>query len=177
MLSITVIGDQLAYINKIVADLQNFARTSPPVLEQLDLEKTVNEIMETVSLPQDIRVHVSFKEHFPLLKSDATYLKRVLINLITNAIQAMPNGGKLTLTADFNQTNVILKVHDTGQGIGPEAKAKIFKPLFTTKAKGQGLGLAVVKKLTESLGGNIRFESEVGQGTSFIVELPIAGNA
>jgi PAS domain S-box-containing protein len=174
MLSLTVIGDQLTYINKIVADLQDFARTSTPVLEQVDLEKTVNEIMDTVNVPQDIRVQVSVKEQFPLLKSDVTYLKRVLINLITNAIQAMPNGGKLTLTADFNQTNAILKVQDTGQGIGPEAKAKIFKPLFTTKAKGQGLGLAVVKKLTETLGGSIRFESEVGQGTSFIVELPLA---
>ena len=168
-----IIGEQLGYINKIVADLQDYARTSAPCLEEVDLEKTLKEIMSTVSIPQDVRVAVSVKKDFPKLSSDSSYLKRILINLITNAVQAMPAGGKLTVTAKCNGKNAVIKVEDTGQGIPEEAKINIFKPLFTTKAKGQGLGLAVVKKLTTTLGGTITFESAVGKGTRFTVEIPL----
>jgi PAS domain S-box-containing protein len=175
--SMKVISEQFSYINKIVADLQDFARPSLPIFEQIDLEQTVHEIMGTITVPEDIRISVKVKVGFPKFQSDVTYLKRILINLITNAIQAMPNGGRLSLGADFDERKAVLRVQDTGQGIGLEAREKIFKPLFTTKSKGQGLGLAVVKKLTDALGGAIRFESEVGKGTSFIVELPLRENA
>ena len=169
-----IIGEQLGYINKIVADLQDYARTSMPCLEEVDLEKTLNDIISTVSIPQDVRVAVSIKKSFPKLSSDSTYLKRILINLITNAVQAMPAGGKLSVTANCNGKNAVIKVEDTGQGIPEEAKVNIFKPLFTTKSKGQGLGLAVVKKLTNAIGGKITFESSVGKGTRFIVEIPLS---
>jgi PAS domain S-box-containing protein len=175
MESMKVISEQLAYINKIVADLQDFARTSLPNFEDIALERTVNEIMETVSVPGDIRVSVAVMANFPKFKSDLTYLKRILINLITNAVQAMPNGGVLSITATFDCKVATLCVRDTGHGIPLDAQNKIFKPLFTTKSKGQGLGLAVVKKLTDALGGHIRFESAVGKGTCFIVELPLSG--
>ena len=168
-----IIGEQLSYINKIVADLQDYARTSAPVLEEVNLEKTLKDIMSTVSIPQDVRVAVSLKDGFPKLSSDSSYLKRILINLITNAVQAMPTGGKLTVNASCNSQNAVIKVEDTGQGIPEETKVNIFKPLFTTKAKGQGLGLAVVKKLTNALGGTITFESAVGKGTRFTVEIPL----
>jgi signal transduction histidine kinase len=175
MESMKVISEQLAYINKIVADLQDFARTSLPNFEDIALERTVNKIMETVSVPGDIRVSVAVMANFPKFKSDLTYLKRILINLITNAVQAMPNGGVLSITATFDCKVATLCVRDTGHGIPVDAQNKIFKPLFTTKSKGQGLGLAVVKKLTDALGGHIRFESAVGKGTCFIVELPLSG--
>jgi signal transduction histidine kinase len=168
-----IIGEQLGYINKIVADLQDYARTSAPCLEEVDLEKTLKDIMSTVSISQDVQVAVSVKKGFPKLSSDSSYLKRILINLITNAVQAMPAGGKLTVTANWNGKNLVIKVEDTGQGIPEEAKVNIFKPLFTTKSKGQGLGLAVVKKLTTAIGGTITFESAVGKGTCFTVEIPL----
>ena len=168
-----IIGEQLGYINKIVADLQDYARTSAPCLEEVDLEKTFTDIISTVSIPQDVLVAVSVEKGFPKLSSDSAYLKRILINLITNAVQAMPTGGKLTVTANCNRKKAVIKVEDTGQGIPEEAKVNIFKPLFTTKSKGQGLGLAVVKKLTSALGGNITFESVVGKGTRFTVEIPL----
>jgi signal transduction histidine kinase len=98
-------------------------------------------------------------------------LKRILTNLINNAIQAMPKGGKLTINASKVDKKVRILVKDTGEGLSEEAKQNMFKPLFTTKAKGQGFGLAVVKRLIDSLNGNIEFESKIGEGTTVIVEL------
>ncbi len=173
MESLEVIGDQMSYINKIVADLQDFARVSKPSVEDVNLEKTLNDIILTINVPEGIRVAISIQEGFPKFRSDSSYLKRIFINLLTNAVQAMPNGGKLSVKASWSGAIVKVSVEDTGQGIPEEAKEKIFRPLFTTKARGQGLGLAVVKKLTNALGGNIWFESKVGQGTRFIVEIPL----
>jgi signal transduction histidine kinase len=101
-------------------------------------------------------------------------MKRILTNLCSNAIQAMPKGGLLTLEAVHTDDEVIISVQDTGLGISVETRDKLFKPLFTTKSKGQGFGLAVVKKLTEALNGKIRVESEVGKGTRFTLEFPLA---
>ena len=171
--SISSIGEQLAYINKIVADLQDFAKSTKPFMEDIDLEKTIQSILTTVTIPEDVRVEVSFAKNYPKLRSDSSFLRRILINLMTNAVQAMPAGGKLSVSAKFDAKTAYIAVQDTGQGIPEEAKANIFKPLFTTKAKGQGLGLAVVKKLTTALGGDICFESAQGKGTRFNLALPL----
>jgi len=84
----------------------------------------------------------------------------------------MPNGGKLTIQAFCEGKDNIITVEDTGVGIPEEAKRKLFTPLFTTKSKGQGFGLAVVKRMTEALGGTVTFDSQVDKGTKFIVRLP-----
>ena len=84
----------------------------------------------------------------------------------------MPDGGTLTIEAYKGEQAVIISVSDTGKGIPEMAKPNLFKPLFTTKSKGQGLGLAVVKRLIEGLNGKVSFESEEGKGTKFIIELP-----
>jgi signal transduction histidine kinase len=85
----------------------------------------------------------------------------------------MPRGGKLTINAKMHNDAVKITVEDTGVGIPEDVKAKMFTPLFTTKSKGQGFGLPVVKRLVEAQGGTIGFESEVGKGTKFIVTLPL----
>jgi signal transduction histidine kinase len=97
------------------------------------------------------------------MQSDPSYLRRIFINLITNAVQAMPQGGKLTVAVSTDGKTAHIKVKDTGHGIAEDAKEKIFKPLFTTKAKGQGLGLAVVKKLTLALGGCVSLRALWGR--------------
>jgi signal transduction histidine kinase len=106
--------------------------------------------------------------------ADPDYIKRIVSNLILNAIQAMPNGGKLTVKADKDKVSgdYVLSVEDTGVGIPDEIKDKLFTPMFTTKSKEQGFGLAVVKRMTETLGGTVVFESEHGKGTKFIVRSP-----
>jgi signal transduction histidine kinase len=85
----------------------------------------------------------------------------------------MPDGGKLEITTECNDKKVCISVADTGEGISEDVKRKLFKPLFTTKSKGQGFGLAVVKKLTEALDGNVSVETKIGKGTRFILEFPM----
>jgi signal transduction histidine kinase len=109
----------------------------------------------------------------PKIKADPTFIRRALTNLVNNAIQAMPDGGKLEVAGYTHDGFVSLTVADTGIGISEEVKSKLFTPMYTTKAKGQGLGLAVVKRLVEAQGGNIYFESEIGKGTKFIIKLPL----
>jgi len=100
-------------------------------------------------------------------------LKRAFINLIQNAVQAMPNGGTLKINAQRQGNHVFISVEDTGEGIPEEVKSKLFTPLFTTKSKGQGFGLAVVKRLVEAQDGKITFNSQKGKGTTFTIQLPI----
>jgi PAS domain S-box-containing protein len=170
--SLNEIGKNVSYINKIVADLQDFARPLNPKLEETDLEKTVHLVLANLNIPGNVTVKHAIRKDFPKLKADQSYLQRILTNLSNNAIQAMQNGGKLTITASHKNGKAIFTVEDTGEGIPEEVRSKLFTPLVTTKSKGQGFGLAVVKRLTEGMGGTVTFESEVGKGTKFTIELP-----
>ncbi|MGB2828714.1 MAG: ATP-binding protein, partial [Dehalococcoidales bacterium] len=97
----------------------------------------------------------------------------VLVNVINNAVQAMPEGGRLTISTRETNGFLELDVIDTGSGIADEAIGKIFEPLFTTKAKGIGLGLAVSKSIIDRHGGRIEAESVAGRGTTFTIRLPL----
>ena len=99
-------------------------------------------------------------------------LKRVVTNLINNAVQAMPKGGRLTIAALGNHDSLTVSVQDTGMGIAPASLDKIFNPFFTTKAQGQGLGLAVCKRLVEAQNGTITVKSEIGKGSTFTIAVP-----
>jgi signal transduction histidine kinase len=109
----------------------------------------------------------------PPLSVDITKMQRVVINLIRNAIEAMPTGGRLTIVSSISSQNVELSVSDTGAGIPEELQERIWKPLKTTKARGVGLGLAICKKLVEAHQGRIEVQSEPGKGATFKVVLPI----
>lgn len=169
--SIAAINENIAYINKIVSDLQDYTRTLKPTLSQVNIKDVINSALAGRRIPPNIAIKLP--ETDLKLETDPTFLRRIITNLITNAIQSMPNGGNLTIDAYSEHSKIYISMKDTGTGISEEAKANLFKPLFTTKAKGQGLGLAVVKRLVETLNGNIAFESEMGKGTKFTIELPI----
>ncbi len=170
--SIGFIEEQLTYVNKIVQDLQDFAKTPKPQIQETDLEKVVKEVLSFVTVPETVTVSSSIDAKFPKMNTDPLYLKRILTNLTSNAVQAMPNGGKVAITATCKNKKVFITVSDTGPGIPDEVKNKLFNPLFTTKAKGQGLGLAIVKKLAEALNGTVTVETQLGKGTQFTVEFP-----
>ena len=144
-----------------------------PKIEETNLEKIVHSALVILNIPENITATNCVKKDFPKIKADQTYLQRILVNLSNNAIQAMPKGGKLTITATSKNGKAIIGVQDTGEGIPENVKSKLFTPLMTTKAKGQGFGLSAVKRFTEAMGGTVSFESEVGKGTKFIIELPL----
>jgi signal transduction histidine kinase len=136
------------------------------------LPDVIASIFKTISLLDNIRLSIDVKVH-DKIETEATFIRRSLTNLVNNAIQAMPDGGNLTVSASQCTDKILLTVEDTGVGIPEEVKPKLFSPMTTTKAKGQGLGLAVVKRLIEALNGSVSFESQEGKGTKFIVELPL----
>ncbi|MCW4029071.1 MAG: PAS domain-containing protein [Candidatus Bathyarchaeota archaeon] len=169
--SLNSIEQNINYINKIVADLQDYSRKLTPEYQTVNLSDLIVEIFETVYLPADIKLSINI-ETLPAINLDPTFTRRALTNLINNAIQAMPNGGALKIGCYQQDSNVFISIADTGSGITDEVKSRLFTPMFTTKAKGQGLGLAVVKRLVEAQGGSISFESTLGQGTKFLIKLP-----
>jgi PAS domain S-box-containing protein len=170
--SLQSIQEQVDYINKIISDLQDYARPLKPELTDIDLCAAIPKLLLTVPLSQNVEAFAICSK-MPTIRLDLTFLKRILVNLATNAIQAMPNGGKLTIRAYENASKVFISVEDTGVGIPDEIKPKLFQPLMTTKSKGQGFGLAVVKRLVEKMNGKIGFESQVGKGTTFTLEFPL----
>jgi signal transduction histidine kinase len=171
--SLKEIEKNISYVNKIVADLQDFARPPSPKIEEIDLKQTVDAVLANLNIPTNIEVKHSIRKDFPKLKVDQSYTQRILTNLVNNAIQAMPNGGTLTVETIQKDQKALIIVKDTGSGIPKNVRNKIFTPLVTTKAKGQGFGLSVVKRFTEAMGETVSFESEVGKRTNFIIMLPI----
>lgn len=171
--SLQEIEKNVDYVNKIVADLQDFARPIAPKIEEVDLEQTIQSVLARVEIPGNVTVKYSNRKGFPKLKADSAYLQRILTNLTNNAIQAMPKGGKLVIHAVAANGKAVITVEDNGEGIPESVRSKLFMPLVTTKSRGQGFGLSVVKKFTEGMGGTVTFESKVGKGTKFIIELPI----
>ncbi len=169
--SINIVQEQVDYINKIVSDLQDYARPLNPEYQDTDLSELLTSSLSTIAFPENIDFSIHVKGASKL-ETDPTFLRRALANLASNAVQAMPDGGKLTISASEKENKVTIVVEDTGKGIPEQVKSKLFTPLFTTKAKGQGFGLAVTKRLIEALGGLITFESQEGKGTKFIIELP-----
>ncbi|MCW4030626.1 MAG: PAS domain S-box protein [Candidatus Bathyarchaeota archaeon] len=169
--SLEGINENIFYINKIVSDLQDYTRTIKATLAEVDVRSLIFTALEGRKIPEGIQLQVDVKNGLRLI-TDVTYFKRIISNLVGNAIQAMPNGGKVTITAAQNKDSVAITVADTGVGIKDEDKVNLFKPLFTTKAKGQGLGLAVVKRFVDALNGSIALDTEVGRGTKFTISLP-----
>jgi PAS domain S-box-containing protein len=169
--SLDTIEENVLYINKIVQDLQDFARPITPEITEANLTNVFANIFKNVKLPDAIRLSVNIKG-LEMIRTDSMLLQRALTNLVLNAIQAMPNGGSLEIQGQLKDNKIFITVADTGVGIPEEAKSRLFTPMMTTKAKGQGFGLAVTKRLVEALKGTISFESEKGKGTKFNVELP-----
>jgi signal transduction histidine kinase len=164
--------ENILYINKIVADLQDFARPLNPKKEPVDIQKTINEALTIIIMPPTVKATVSTPKNLPIILLDATLIKRILVNLMQNGVQAMPNGGTLTVTTSIQKGRTTIEIQDTGEGIPLEVQGKLFTPLMTTKSKGQGFGLAVVKRMTEAMNGIVTFESEMGKGTKFTLQFP-----
>jgi signal transduction histidine kinase len=170
--SLSEIEKNADYINKIVADLQDFARPLNPSIQKMDLQSVCSDILSKANIPKNIKLSCTISENASELVADENWVKRILFNLVNNAVQAMPTGGDLTILGIREGSDLIISVQDTGLGIPEDVKSKLFIPLFTTKSKGQGFGLAVIKRLTEALNGKVTFNSIMGKGTKFNIILP-----
>jgi PAS domain S-box-containing protein len=169
-----IVASQVKKAGRIVSDLLDFAQSRQPDREERSISSLVAEALESQPPPPSVESVTEIPEGLVSVFVDPEQIGQVLENLLTNAYQAMPEGGTLTISAEGGRDHVLLSVTDTGTGISEENMKRLFEPLFTTKARGIGLGLAVSKGLVEANGGSITVESTEGQGTVFTVSLPRA---
>src|SRR5256886_3870520 len=180
-----MMGEKMEHLNKIVEQILDFARTAEPEFVPVRL----NELIEELGLltrhkltQQNIQLAHKLESELPPVMADATQLEQAFLNLILNAVEAMPNGGQLTIasrTLSASQgsgkpTHVVVEFKDTGQGMTKDQRARAFTSLIkTTKRKGSGLGLAIVARICEAHRGRIEIKSNPGRGTTIGITLPL----
>lgn len=167
-----MISSEVRNSEKIISGLLNLSRTRSAEKEEIAVSELVANTLENQPPPKKVKVTTRIVSQLPSLFIDPRQIGQVLINLIINAYQAMSEGGKLTISAQAEKEKVYLSITDTGCGISKENMKKLFEPLFTTKAKGIGLGLPVSKNLVKINGGSIKMKSKEGEGTTFTLILP-----
>jgi signal transduction histidine kinase len=168
-----IISVEVRNATKIVSDLLDFSRTKSAARERADVSALVERALERQPPPANVRVTTEIPSGLPPVYVDPGQIEQVLTNLVTNACQAMPDGGELTIGAIAGEDEIALSVSDTGCGISEENLDKLFEPLFTTKPQGIGLGLALSRNLVEANGGSIQVKSDKGKGSTFAVVLPV----
>ena len=167
-----VINTSIQYSNKIVNDLLDYSRELTLELEDSTASQMIQNALLMVKVPAKIEI-VNLTQSVPTVSVDKVKMSRVIVNIVRNSFDAMPDGGKLTITSCQSENSLDLYFKDTGVGIPAEVQEKLWKPLVTTKAKGMGFGLAICKRVVDAHGGKIRVQSIVGEGSTFIVVLPI----
>jgi len=168
--------EEAIQINRILTDLLETARPKPPQFQLKDLAGTAEHAVmfaRQQAVTKGIRVELD-KEESISVDHDPNQMNQVLLNLLLNAIQAMDKPGAIHVSLRRDRDGAIVTVADEGKGIPPEILPNIFRPFFTTKGHGTGLGLSLARRIVEAHGGTIMVRSEVGKGTQFMVRLPIA---
>jgi len=191
--ALDILNREVGTADRIITGLLNFAHPQQPAHQLIDISQVVMQVLARADIPPQVAVHRQINKNLPTILADAEQLEQVFGNLILNAVQAMPEGGQLTVRIEqcaalpdiappgfaTNPSNgsaagwVAVTIADTGVGIPPENLPRIFEPLFTTKARGIGLGLAIVKLLTQANGGSIAVSSIPGKGTIFETFWPV----
>jgi signal transduction histidine kinase len=164
-------------INRILTELLDTARPKPPQFRVTEIVGTVEHAVlfaRQQAVTKRINIEFEVKDSLPPVEHDPNQINQVLLNLILNAIQSMDKPGTIRVTLEQDDDLAVISVADEGKGIAPENLSQIFRPFFTTKGQGTGLGLSLARRMVESHGGSITVSSEVGSGTQFEVRLPIA---
>jgi signal transduction histidine kinase len=171
-----ILQQQVALSGKIVSDLLDFARVTPVQREAVTLHSLVAAQRSRLPELDSIQLEADLPESLPLAQVDPVHAGQVIFNLLTNAIQAMGPGGRLRLRGSHHSGGHLqLEVSDNGPGVPPEIGDKVFEPLFTTKARGIGLGLAVSRSLAQANGGELYLHPSGGAGATFVFTMPTAG--
>jgi PAS domain S-box-containing protein len=176
MKAIDILDREVTASDRIISSLLDFARLRAPTFKEVNVNDLLVEEMDRLSISKDIKVVTRLKRSMPAVQADPDQLGQVFGNIIVNAVQAMPSGGRLGVSTGVCGSGWIsVSISDTGVGIAEEDLGKLFIPLFTTKVNGIGLGLAITHRLVERHGGKIEVKSEVGKGSTFTVRLPQHG--
>lgn len=173
---IEVVNEEVDRLNRIVVDFLFAVRPIDVHLEDHSLNEVVHELLEFVKYEleeADIELSAELEAGIDNIELDVKYLKQALMNMVKNAIAAMPNGGVLRVTTAQRGDDVVLRISDTGIGISDEIMSKIFEPYFTTKDFGSGIGLTLVYKVIKEHNGEIAVVSQEGKGTTFTISFPV----
>jgi len=186
-----IIRQEIDGSQRILSDFIDFFCAKPPKVKAVPVDELIHRSLAGCVVPENVAFCVELPERLPVVKVDPSQMRQVFQNLITNAVQAMPEGGALrvsvrrvgaidasSLQNSQQETGNFIEicVADSGAGISPKNKDKIFQPLFSTKSRGIGLGLSISRDLTEANGGRIEVTSEFGKGTIFSVILPVGSD-
>jgi signal transduction histidine kinase len=164
------IDRSIDYSNKIVNDLLDYSREVTLEVSETKCKELLGNALSMVDVPKKIEVVTAMAE--TSVSVDAAKMSRVFVNIIRNAFEAMLNGGTLTITSRETEDNWEITFEDTGEGMSEVTLAKLWTPLFTTKAKGMGFGLPICKRVVEAHGGKINVQSAAGKGTLFTITIP-----
>lgn len=172
--------EEAMQINRILTELLETARPKPPQFQVKDIAGTAEHAVmfaRQQAITKRIMIELNHDEKIPPVDHDPNQINQVLLNLLLNAIQAMEKPGAIHVSLRQDHDSALITVADEGKGISPENLDNIFRPFFTTKGHGTGLGLSLARRIVEAHGGSIRVRSQVGKGTQFEVRLPIAREA
>ena len=179
---LTVVRDEIMRIDKLVGDLLTLSKPADAVVEELDIDlicRGVMRAMSGVAEAQQVELRLQLDELHGVARGDETRLHQALLNLVSNAIDAEPEGGEVTLETlsradEESGENVCIRVHNPSSYIPQDQTDEIFRPFVSRKAKGTGLGLAICQTIIEEHRGDVRIESTREGGTTFVVELPLS---
>ena len=174
-----IIGNEIHRLDRVVQILVDFTRPRDLHLEEIDLRRLLEDVT-TLAGPDAAQHGISIDCQMPAeplaVKVDGDFIRQAVLNVVLNGVQAMSNGGTLSISARREEDTVITEVRDQGSGIAPEVQDKIFELYFTTKEDGSGIGLAQTYQILQWHYGSVEFESVAGQGTTFRLRLPLAEN-
>jgi signal transduction histidine kinase len=177
---VQIVNAEVQRMAQIIRRFLDQTRGFTPATETVEMEPLVDEALDLTlgtEARAKIQVHREVLDGASVVRTDPGLVRHLITNLVANAVDAMPGGGRLDVQARRDGQDVVLRIVDTGTGMAPDVKRRIFEPFFTTKAtgKGTGLGLAICKEIARALKGRIDVESEPGRGSVFTVRFPAAG--
>lgn len=171
-----IVQSELRRMSLLLEQFLEFARPRPPHFQRERLGEILEETLLLIgpeARVRRIRVYKTWEKNLPLVWVDGAQLKQVFLNVLLNALQAMPHGGTLTVRIHVSGGSVLTSISDEGEGIRPDVRANVFQPFFTTKKGGTGLGLSISQRIVEAHNGRLRILSQPGSGTTVIVRLPL----
>jgi len=167
------INESVDYAVKMLEDLKMVSAPTELLKAPIRINDLIEETLKTIPIPESVKIERSFEGDLPLINLDPVRMRRVFDNLVKNAIEAMPQGGSLSVSSKKTDDGLMISFKDTGTGIPQKVLGNLFRPFYTTKTGGTGLGLSICKQLVEAHGGKIKGDSRLGEGSTFTINLPL----